>query len=90
KQAISELRELKERQEQIYVEIERAEREANLEKAARLRYGEMREVEQKIANAEAKLKTLQGEGALLKEEVDTEEIAAIVARWTGIPVTRLL
>jgi ATP-dependent Clp protease ATP-binding subunit ClpB len=90
KQAISELRELKERLEQIYVEIERAEREANLEKAARLRYGELREVEQKIANAEAKLKTLQGEGALLKEEVDTEEIAAIVARWTGIPVTRLL
>jgi ATP-dependent Clp protease ATP-binding subunit ClpB len=90
KQAISELRELKERQEQIYVEIERAEREANLEKAARLRYGELREVEQKISNAEAKLKTLQGEGALLKEEVDTEEIAAIVARWTGIPVTRLL
>ncbi len=90
KQAISELRELKERQEQIYVEIERAEREASLEKAARLRYGEMREVEQKIANAEAKLKTLQAEGALLKEEVDTEEIAAIVARWTGIPVTRLL
>jgi ATP-dependent Clp protease ATP-binding subunit ClpB len=90
KQAISELRELKERLEQIYVDIERAEREANLEKAARLRYGELREVEQKIANAEAKLKTLQGEGALLKEEVDTEEIAAIVARWTGIPVTRLL
>jgi ATP-dependent Clp protease ATP-binding subunit ClpB len=90
KQAISELRELKERQEQIHVDIERAEREANLEKAARLRYGELREVEQKIANAEAKLKTLQGEGALLKEEVDTEEIAAIVARWTGIPVTRLL
>jgi ATP-dependent Clp protease ATP-binding subunit ClpB len=90
KQAISGLRELKERQEEIYVEIDRAEREANLEKAARLRYGELREVEQKILNAEAKLKTLQSEGALLKEEVDTEEIAAIVARWTGIPVTRLL
>ena len=90
KQAISELRELKEKLEQIHVDIERAEREANLEKAARLRYGELREVDQKIANAEARLKTLQGEGALLKEEVDTEEIAAIVARWTGIPVTRLL
>ena len=90
KQAISELRELKERQEQIHVDIERAEREANLERAARLRYGELREVEQKIVNAEARLKTLQSEGALLKEEVDTEEIAAIVARWTGIPVTRLL
>ena len=90
KQAISELRELKEKLEQTHLDIERAEREANLEKAARLRYGELRELEQNIANAEARLKTLQSEGSLLKEEVDTEEIAAIVARWTGIPVTRLL
>jgi ATP-dependent Clp protease ATP-binding subunit ClpB len=90
KQAISELRELKEKLEQTHLDIERAEREANLEKAARLRYGELREIEQKIQTAEERLKTLQSEGALLKEEVDTEEIAAIVARWTGIPVTRLL
>ncbi|MGE5374643.1 MAG: ATP-dependent chaperone ClpB [Bacteroidota bacterium] len=90
KQAISELRELKERLEQTHLEIERAERDANLEKAARLRYGDLRDIEQKISSAEARLKTLQSEGALLKEEVDTEEIAAIVARWTGIPVTRLL
>jgi ATP-dependent Clp protease ATP-binding subunit ClpB len=90
KQAISELRELKEKLEQTNVDIERAERESNLEKAARLRYGDLREIEQKIQSAEAKLKTLQSEGALLKEEVDTEEIASIVARWTGIPVTRLL
>ncbi|MGE5462284.1 MAG: ATP-dependent chaperone ClpB [Syntrophothermus sp.] len=90
KQAISELRALKEKLEQTYLDIERAEREANLEKAARLRYGELRDIEQKISSAEEKLKTLQREGALLKEEVDTEEIAAIVARWTGIPVTRLL
>jgi ATP-dependent Clp protease ATP-binding subunit ClpB len=90
KQAISGLRELKEKLEQTNLEIERAERESNLEKAARLRYGDLREIEQKIQAAEAKLKTLQSEGALLKEEVDTEEIASIVARWTGIPVTRLL
>ena len=90
KQAISELRELKEKLEQTNLDIERAEREANLEKAARLRYGELRELEQKIQTAEAKLKSIQSEGALLKEEVDTEEIASIVARWTGIPVTRLL
>jgi ATP-dependent Clp protease ATP-binding subunit ClpB len=90
KQAISELRELKEKMEQTYVDIERAERESNLEKAARLRYGDLRELEQKIQSAEAKLKSLQSEGALLKEEVDTEEIASIVARWTGIPITRLL
>ncbi|MEO8354325.1 MAG: ATP-dependent chaperone ClpB [Chloroflexota bacterium] len=90
KQAISELRELKEKLEQAYLDIERAERESNLERAARLRYGDLRELEQKIQAAEAKLKSLQSEGALLKEEVDTEEIASIVARWTGIPVTRLL
>ena len=90
KQAISELRELKEKLEQTHLDIERAERESNLEKAARLRYGDLREIEQKIQVSEAKLKSLQSEGALLKEEVDTEEIAAIVARWTGIPVTRLL
>jgi ATP-dependent Clp protease ATP-binding subunit ClpB len=90
KQAISQLRELKEKLEQINLDIERAERESNLERAARLRYGDLREIEQKIQAAEEKLKTLQSEGALLKEEVDTEEIAAIVARWTGIPVTRLL
>ena len=90
KQAIYGLRELKEKQEQIHLDIERAERESNLEKAARLRYGELREIEQRIQSAEKKLKELQSEGALLKEEVDTEEIAAIVARWTGIPVTRLL
>jgi len=90
KQAISELRELKEKLEQAHLDIERAERESNLEKAARLRYGDLRDIEQKIQAAEAKLKTIQTEGALLKEEVDTEEIASIVARWTGIPVTRLL
>jgi ATP-dependent Clp protease ATP-binding subunit ClpB len=78
KQAISELRELKEKLEQTYLDIERAERESNLEKAARLRYGDLREIEQKIQASEAKLKSLQSEGALLKEEVDTEEIAAIV------------
>ncbi len=90
KQAISELRGLKEKLEQTNLDMERAERDANLEKAARLRYGDLRDIEQKIQGAEAKLKSLQSEGALLKEEVDTEEIASIVARWTGIPLTRLL
>jgi ATP-dependent Clp protease ATP-binding subunit ClpB len=90
KQAIAELRSLKERLEHTRVEIERAEREANLEKAARLKYGELREVEAKIQSAETRLKSMQSEGSLLKEEVDAEEIAAIVGRWTGIPVSRLL
>ncbi|HSL27882.1 MAG TPA: ATP-dependent chaperone ClpB [Anaerolineales bacterium] len=89
-QAIGELRELKERLEQTRLEMERAERAADLEKAARLRYGEQRQLEEQIRAAEERLKSMQSENALLKEEVDAEEIAAIVARWTGIPVSRLL
>jgi ATP-dependent Clp protease ATP-binding subunit ClpB len=90
KQAISELRSLKEKLEQTRLEMERAERAADLEKAARLRYGELRSLEEQIRAAEARLKAMQAEGALLKEEVDAEEIAAVVAKWTGIPVDKLL
>ncbi len=90
KHAIGELRSAKEQLEQARTEIERAERQLDLEKAARLRYGTLRELENRIAEAEKHLKSLQAEGALLKEEVDSEEIAAIVARWTGIPISRLL
>ncbi len=90
KQAIADLRALKEQREQIEHEIEQAERDADLEKAARLRYGTLHEIEEKIKAAEEKLKALQKEGALLKEEVDAEEIAEVVAKWTGIPVNRLL
>ncbi len=90
KAAIGELRALKEKLEQTRTEMERAERAADLEKAARLRYGELRALEEQIRAAEARLKAMQTEGALLKEEVDAEEVAAIVARWTGIPVDKLL
>jgi len=90
KQAISELRSLKEKLEQTRLEMERAERAADLEKAARLRYGELRSLEEQLRAAEARLKAMQAEGALLKEEVDAEEIAAVVAKWTGIPVDKLL
>ncbi len=90
KEAISTLRGFKEKLEQTRVEMERAERAADLEKAARLRYGELNQLEEQIRQAEARLKAMQSESALLKEEVDAEEIAAIVGRWTGIPVSRLL
>lgn len=59
--------------------MERAERATDLEKAARLRYGEMRQVEEQIRSAESKLQSMQNEGALLKEEVNAEEIATIGA-----------
>jgi ATP-dependent Clp protease ATP-binding subunit ClpB len=90
KQAITNLQGIKEQIEQARLEMERAERQNDLEKVARLRYGTLRELEQKQADAENRIKDLQKDGALLKEEVDAEEIAQIVARWTGIPVARLL
>ncbi len=90
KGAIAELQKIKEQVEQALAEMEDAERRNDLETAARLRYGTLRELEQKRSAAEARLQQLQKEGALLKEEVDAEEIASIVARWTHIPVERLL
>ncbi len=90
KQAIGEMRALKEKLEQTRLEMERAERASDLEKAARLRYGELRQIEEQIHSAEERLASMQGEETLLKEEVDPEEIAAIVGRWTGIPVSKLL
>lgn len=90
KSAISELQKVKEQTEQVSHEMEEAERHNDLEKAARLRYGTLREMQEKRDSAEKKLQQLQKEGALLKEEVDAEEIAGIVARWTHIPVERLL
>jgi ATP-dependent Clp protease ATP-binding subunit ClpB len=91
KEAIAALQSTKEQIEQTRMEIERAERQADLEKVARLRYGTLRDLEQQLSEEEAQLKALQSDGgALLREEVDSEEIAQIVARWTGIPVSRLL
>ncbi|MBO9369390.1 MAG: ATP-dependent chaperone ClpB [Chloroflexi bacterium] len=90
KRLIAELRSLKEQIEQTRLEIERAERVSDLEKAARLRYGELPALEKRLREQEARLKEAQAQGALLKEEVDAEEIAAVVSRWTGIPVSRLM
>jgi ATP-dependent Clp protease ATP-binding subunit ClpB len=92
KQAIQGVRETKERLERARVEAERAEREANLQRAAELRYGEIPELERQLAEHEA-AERAKGDGeapVFLKEEVDAEDVAEVVARWTGIPVSRLL
>ena len=91
KRAIGELRSFKEQIDKAQVEMEEAERKSDLEKAARLRYGVLRELEAKRAEAESRLQKLQADGGmLLKEEVDAEEIAEVVANWTKIPVSKLL
>ncbi len=91
KDAIGELRNVKEQIEATQNEIDQAERHSDLERAARLRYGELPALEARRQEAEQRLQQLQEEGgALLKEEVDAEEIAQLVSRWTGIPVSRLM
>jgi ATP-dependent Clp protease ATP-binding subunit ClpB len=90
KQAILGLRSVKEEIEQVRLKIEEAERRSDLETAARLKYGTLRELEAKRAEAEARLNAQSSGPRLLKEEVDAEDIALVVAKWTGIPVDRLL
>ncbi|HEX2398295.1 MAG TPA: ATP-dependent chaperone ClpB [Solirubrobacteraceae bacterium] len=88
KEAISEVRGLKERLEQAHHEVERAERAADLQRAAELRYGEIPELEKKLAELEDD--TASREATFLKEEVDAEDVAEVVSKWTGIPVSRLM
>ncbi len=90
KDAIKGVSELKERLEQANSEMERAEREANLQRAAELRYGEIPEIEKELAALEGARPADGDAPVFLKEEVDADDVAEVVARWTGIPVSRLL
>ncbi|HYO44657.1 MAG TPA: ATP-dependent chaperone ClpB [Candidatus Limnocylindrales bacterium] len=90
KSAIAALRETKSEVEQLAVRIEQAEREADYGTAAELKYGKSRELGDRMVQQEAAIASLQGPGALLKEEVSADDIAGIVGAWTGIPVTRLM
>ena len=89
-EAIQQVQSVKEEMDQVRIEIEHAERAYDLQKAAELRYGKMSELDNQVADAEARVRQLQQGGALLKEEVDAEEISAIVSKWTGIPIDKLL
>jgi len=88
--AITRIRDLKEQIEQARLELERAEREVDLEGAARLRYGTLPELEAALEEANADLERNQAERRMLKEEVDEEDVAEVVSAWTRIPVSRLL
>ena len=90
KEVIGRIRSLKAKLEEVRADADRAERAADFGKAAELRYGKAVELEKQIADANARLAQLQGGHALLKEEVDEEDIAEIVSRWTRIPVSRLM
>ena len=90
KGSIGRLRGVKEEIEQTKRAIEKAERDYDLNRVAELKYGTLAQLEQALADGEAELQGEQGAGRLLKEEVDEDDIAAIVSRWTGVPVSKLL
>jgi ATP-dependent Clp protease ATP-binding subunit ClpB len=90
KAAIQRSRELKQQLEQVRQEVERAQRAGDYAKASELQYGRVPALEQQIKDEEARLATLQQTQRMLKEEVDEEDIAEVVGKWTGIPVSRLM
>jgi ATP-dependent Clp protease ATP-binding subunit ClpB len=90
KKAISKIREIKEKMETTKQMMKEAEREVNYTRLAELQYGEMSHLEQELKKEEARLAALQKDGKMLKEEVDEEDVAEVVSKWTGIPVTRML
>lgn len=90
KDLIAGLRAAKERRESLSADYHRAERAGDLERAAELRYGKLVALENEIAESQKELATVQEQGSLLSEEVTSEEIAEIVSKWTGVPVTKML
>ncbi|MBZ5524186.1 MAG: ATP-dependent chaperone ClpB [Acidobacteriia bacterium] len=90
KESITHLRQLKERVEQLKLEEQQAERQGNLERVASIRYGELRQAETEMAKLSAEMEGKKGQTRMLREEVDEEDIAKIVSKWTGIPVAKML
>ena len=90
KEAINRIRNIKNQIETARMEAENLEREGDLSKVAEIRYGRLTELEKELENAKGTLKDIQKDKAMLKEEVDEDDIAEIVSRWTGIPLSRLM
>ncbi len=90
KETIQLIRRLKEEIDQLHIEEAQAEREGNLDKVAEIRFGKIPELEKKLNEAQKRLAEIQKDGKMLKEEVEPEDIAEIVSRWTGIPVSKML
>src|SRR5262249_47724253 len=90
KDAIQSGRELKEELERVRLEIEHAQRAGDYAKASELQYGRLPDVERRIRGQEARLADVQQGPRMLKEQVDEEDIALVVSRWTHIPVSRLM
>jgi ATP-dependent Clp protease ATP-binding subunit ClpB len=90
KQVVHGIQKEKENIDKLKFEAEQAEKAGDYGKVAEIRYGKITEAEKRLVEAEEKMKAMQGEKNLLKEEVDSEDIAEVVAKWTGIPVSKML
>ena len=90
KQVVDGIQTSKQEIENLKHEAEIAERNGDFAKVAEIRYGKIKDAEKKLIDFQEKLTTQQGDSAMVKEEVDSEDIAGVVSRWTGIPVTRML
>jgi ATP-dependent Clp protease ATP-binding subunit ClpB len=90
KQSIGRIREVKEKIEQLKIQEQQEERKGNFERVAQIRYGELRQLEQELTKLNAQADGSAGASRMLKEEVDEEDIARIVSKWTGIPVSKML
>ena len=88
KASVGRLRKTREALEEVKLKIEQAERAYDLNRVAELRYGDLPRLERELAIEQTSLGKKQDQNRLLKEEVDEDEIAAVVSRWTGIPVSR--
>lgn len=90
KALVNKIQEDKQQMENLKLEAERAEREGNYERVAEIRYSRLKALEDDIKNIQEQLKNTQGAEAMVREEVTADDIAEVVSRWTGIPVTRML
>lgn len=90
KAVVESIQSAKEEMEQLKFEAEQAERSGDFGKVAEIRYGKTKEVEERLEENKRKLQEMQSDSKLIKEEVDTDEIAEVVARWTGIPVSKMV
>ena len=87
---VNKIQQDKQQMERLKFEAERAEREGNYERVAEIRYGKLQALEQDIKDIQAQLRNTQGGNAMIREEVTADDIAEVVSRWTGIPVTRMM
>ena len=90
KELVNQIQQNKQEIENLKFEADKAEREGDYGKVAEIRYGKLKELEDGIANIQEELKHMQGDSALIKEEVTAEDIADVVSRWTGIPVSKMM